>query len=111
MSTCLVCRSEPARPLRGSVRALYCSTACRSRHHDTRRTARRQRQEQLVQSRLAMARTDRERALAHWDALRALIGRLPRRYQEAAWRFVARQLQTIYSRYDREDDTYGEESA
>ena len=89
---CRQCHSQPARHLRGSLRVLYCSTTCRGRATNDRKTSSQRRREQHVVARLAAARTPAERALITWDALRAIIHRLPVDQQEDAWREVAARL-------------------
>lgn len=103
MSACRECQQEPAVPVRGSVRAIYCSTTCRARYHKRRRSSSERRQQQYVLARLAEARTPADRAQVLWDALRAVIGRLPRQEQPDAWEQVGQQLQMMSTKIKREE--------
>jgi hypothetical protein len=100
MSACRYCQQEDAVPIRGTLRLIWCSSACRTKERRGRRESSQRRQEQYVVTRLAMARTDADRAQVFWDALRALIHRLRPAEQEAAWRYVAEHLQTISTSID-----------
>lgn len=103
MSVCRYCEHNEAIPLRGGLRVLYCSTLCRARAKQALSGASSQsRRKQHIAVRIAAARTSAERAQIVWDALRAVIYRLPPARQEEAWRQVTGFLTKTTASIDAE---------